>query len=197
MITAIQRARVAILTVALVYVASVLVGMVMVHAGLAFALNTRDAIVGQAYGGSNATINARLNGQPLLAALSDFAGNLLLGAVPSTVTGLGVIFPYPLAAYRGWIGGIVSVDGQHLSRLAQPGEAIYYLVTLILQLIPYSLAGGAGVHLGVAYFKTHSRSDVKIKWYDLPREALRDVAWIYLLVVPLFLIASLWEFLIG
>ena len=134
------------------------------------------------------------SGQPLLAALSDFGSNLLLGAVPNTLEGLGVIIPYPLAAYRGWVGGIVSVDGNHASRLAQPGEAVYYLVTLLLQLIPYSLAGGAGVHLGLAYYRAHSRPQGP-KWYILPRPELLDVARIYVLVVPLFLIASLWEFL--
>jgi uncharacterized membrane protein SpoIIM required for sporulation len=192
---AIRRARFPILSIALTYVVAVLVGIVMAHSGVAFALNARDSIVGQAYNGSDATINAMQNGQPLQAALSDFSGNLFLGAVPSTVTGLGVVFPYPLAAYRGWVGGIVSVDGNHSSRLAQPGEAIYYLVTLLLQLIPYSLAGGAGVYFGLAYYRAHSHSPAP-KWYVLPRPELVDVARIYLLVVPLFLIASLWEFLI-
>lgn len=180
---------------AITYVAGVLVGMVMALNGTPSALNARDSIVGQAYSGSDATINAMQNGQPLLAALSDFSGNLFIGAVPSTITGLGIIFPYPLAAYRGWIGGIVVVDENHASRLAQPGEAVYYLVTLILQLIPYSLAGGAGVHLGLAYYRSHSRSPA-LRWYALPLPELLDAARIYLLVVPLFLIASLWEFLV-
>jgi uncharacterized membrane protein SpoIIM required for sporulation len=192
---AVKRAKLPILSIALTYVVAVLVGIVMAHAGVSFALNARDSIVGQAYNGSDPTINAKQNGQPLLAALSDFSGNLFLGGVPSTITGLGVVFPYPLAAYRGWVGGIVSVDGNHVSRLAQPGEAIYYLVTLILQIIPYSLAGGAGVYFGLAYYRTHSHAPAA-KWYVLPRPELLDVARIYLLVVPLFLIASLWEFLI-
>jgi len=192
---ALRRARLPIFTIGLTYVLAVLVGLAMVHAGVSFALDARDSIVGQAYNGSDPTINAKQNGQPLLAALSDFSGNLFLGAVPSTITGLGVVFPFPLAAYRGWIGGIVSVDGNHVSRLAQPGEAIYYLVTLLLQLIPYSLAGGAGVYFGLAYYRTHSRPPAA-RWYQLPRPELLDVARIYLLIVPLFLIASLWEFLI-
>ena len=154
---AIRRARLPILTIALTYLVAVLVGIGMAQGRVAFALNARDRIVGQAYNGSDPTITAMQSGQPLLAALSDFGGNLFLGAVPSTIGGLGVVFPYPLAAYRGWIGGIVSVNGNHTSRLAQPGEAIYYLVTLILQLIPYSLAGGVGVYLGLAYYRTHSR----------------------------------------
>jgi hypothetical protein len=192
---AILRAKYPILTIALTHILAVLVGAVMVHAGVAFALNTRESIVGQAYSGSDPTINALQSGQNLQAALSDFGSNLFLGAIPSTLGGLGVIFPYPLAAYRGWVGGIVSVDGNHVSRFAQPGEAVYYLVTLILQLIPYSLAGGAGVHLGLAYYRMHSVSQ-SVRWYALPQQALLDVGRIYLLVVPLFLIASMWEFLL-
>ena len=174
---AIRRARFPILTMALTYLVAVLVG------------------IGMAHSGSDPTITAMQNGQPLLAALSDFSSNLFLGSVPSTLGGLGVIFPYPLAAYCGWVGGIVSVDENHASRLAQPGDTIYYLVTLVLQLIPYSLAGGPGVHLGLAYYRIHSRSQAA-KWYEFPWPALLDVARIYLLVVTLFLIASLWEFLV-
>jgi hypothetical protein len=192
---AIRRARIPILTIALTYLASVLVGIGMVHGGVPFALNARNDIVGRAYAGSSPTILAMQSGHPLLAALSDFGGNLFLGAVPSTMSGLGVVFPYPLAAYRGWVGGIVSVDGNGSSRFARSSEAIYYVVTLILQLIPYSLAGGAGVHLGLAYYRMHSRSQTA-KWYEFPRPAVLDVARIYLPILPLFLIASLWEFLL-
>ena len=191
---AIRRSRIPILTIALAHLTGVLIGILMVHGGVSLALDTRDSIVGRVYNGSDPTINALQNGQPLIAALSDFGANLFQGAVPSTLSGLGVIFPYPIALYRGWVGGIVSVDGSHISRFAQPGEAVYYVITLLLQLIPYSLAGGAGVHLGLAYYRSHSGAG-KSRWFELPEPELRDVARIYLLVVPLFLIASLWEFL--
>lgn len=192
---AIRRARIPILTIAATYLVSVLTGIGMAHSGVPIALDTRDRIVGQAFSGSNPTITALQKGQPLQAALSDFRDNLLFGAVPITMSGLGVVFPYPLAFYQGWVGGIVSVDGEHASRFAEPGEAVYYVVTLILQLIPYSLAGGAGVHLGLAYYRLHSRPPA-VPWYALPRLEALDVARIYLLIIPLFLIASLWEFLL-
>lgn len=192
--SAVHRAWLPIMLMALTYLAGVLIGIGMVQARVPLALNTRDQIVGQAYNGSDPTINALQSGQPVLAALSDFSRNLFVGAVPDTVGGLGIVIPFPLAAYRGWVGGIVSVDANHSSRLAQPGEAIYYLITLILQLIPYSLAGGAGVSLGLAYYRKHSGPHAG-RWYSLPRLELLDVGKIYLLVVPLFFIASLWEFL--
>ena len=132
----------------------------------------------------------------LKAALFDFGGNLLTGAIPNTIEGIAVIMPYPFVAFRGWVGGIVSVgtDKNHTSRLADPGEGSYYLLTLILQLIPYSLAGGAGVNLGMARFRPRSFYQ-GIKWWGFPKEAILDVFRIYVFVVPLFLIASLWEFL--
>ncbi len=193
---AVNRARIPILTIALLYALSVTVGILMVNIGSQFALNTRDQVVGQAYSGHDPTINALQNGNRLQASLSDFSTNLFLGAVPNTLGGLGVIFPYVIVAYRGWIGGIVSVDQNHASRLSQPSEAVYYLVTLILQLIPYSLAGGAGVQLGLSYYRNQPKSNVP-KWLGIPKMAVIDVARIYMLVVPLFLLASIWEFFLA
>jgi len=188
---ALSRARLPILTVALCYLVSVITGAVMAHTGSPYALSMRDQIVGQAQTGS--TLTALAQGNRLQAALLDFGGNLL-GAVSSTISGLAVIMPYPLIIYRGWVGGIVSVDDAHVSRFASPAEGAYYLVTLVLQLIPYTLAGGAGVNLGLAFLRRRPPYDGE-RWLSIPKEALYDVGRVYILVVPLFLIASLWEFL--
>jgi uncharacterized membrane protein SpoIIM required for sporulation len=192
-IRAISRARYAILTVAVTYAISVLVGMIMVHAGNTFALSYRDRSVGAAQ--QSSVGQAIQRGNNLYAAFSDFAGNLILGAMPKTLSGFGIIFPYPWVAYQGWIGGIVSVRGDHTSRLNDPRSATYYLLTLVLQLIPYSLAIGAGVNVGMSMFWPPVYYQGQ-KWLGLfSKEALRDVGRIYALVVPLFLVASLWEFL--
>jgi hypothetical protein len=192
---ALSRARAAIISIGLVYLASVIAGAVMVHTGNQFALDFADNLVAQAHSDDPSSL-ALQRGDRIGAALSDFSRNLLVGAVPNTITGLAVVIPYPLVAFRGWVGGIVSVntDAAHTSRLADWGEAVYYIITLILQLIPYTLAGGAGVNLGMAYLRPRHfyRGD---KWLTLPSEAVRDVLRIYVLVVPLFLVASLWEYL--
>jgi len=189
---AVSRARTAILSIVLTYVLSVAVGIGMVHAGNRFALSYRDKLVARA-GRSDPAAIALRQGNRLRAALLDFGRNLFLGAVPQTVGGLAIALPYPVAAYRGWVGGIVSVDRAHASRLAKRRSAAYYVLVLVLQLVPYSLAGGAGVNLGLTYLRSrpHGRGE---KWLGLPKEAVQDVLQIYLLVVPLFLIASLWEF---
>jgi uncharacterized membrane protein SpoIIM required for sporulation len=192
-VRAIGRARRSIFTVAGTYGVSILIGMVMVHAGNTFALTYRDHLVNQA--AQSPVALAATQGDNLRAALWDFAGNLVVGAAPKTVSGFGIIFPYPMVAYQGWVGGIVSVRGDHTSRLNDPRSAVYYVLTLLLQVIPYSLAVGAGVNVGVALFRPPPYYQGQ-KWLGLfPKEALRDVGRIYALVIPLFLVASLWEFL--
>jgi hypothetical protein len=180
--------------VGVAYVLGVVVGVVMVQTGNTFALAQRDTLVASANASDPASI-ALDHGDRPQAALIDFGENLVLGGVPSTVGGLAIVIPYPVALYRGWVGGIVSVDSAHISRLATPAEAAYYLGTLVLQLIPYTLAGGAGINLGLAYLRPRPCYAGK-RWLGFPIEALRDVGWIYVLVVPLFFIASLYEFLL-
>jgi uncharacterized membrane protein SpoIIM required for sporulation len=191
---AVNRARYPILFTAIVYFLSVSIGMIMAHTGNKFALDYRDRLVNQAHQ-SNPASAAYLQGNNIQAALWDFGGNLVLGAFPKTVSGISVLLPYPMVIQQGWVGGIVSVRNDHTSRLYNPHSAIYYLLTLFLQLVPYSLAVGAGVNAGIAVFRTPPYYEGR-KWFGIfPEEALRDVARIYLIVIPLFLIASLWEFL--
>jgi len=68
-----------------------------------------------------------------------------------------------------------------------------------MQLIPYSLAGGAGVRLGLGFLLAKGRWGYggSARWLTIPSEGVLDVLRIYILVVPLFLIASFVEFLAG
>jgi hypothetical protein len=162
--------------------------MLMVHSGNQFALSTRDELVGKAQSGDVLTQES-----PLRMALADFRGNLI-GASADALGGLGVVFPFPLIVYRGWVGGIVSVDGAHLSRLAHPASAAYYLSVLLLQLVGYTLAAGAGINAGLSMWRPRAEYAGK-KLLGIPQEALRDLARIYVLAVPILLSASMWEFL--
>jgi Stage II sporulation protein M len=192
---ALRRTRLPILWVALAYLVGVLTGALSVHAHNSFALNYRDGLVGRAYQSDPAAL-ALSRGHWVRAAAADFAGNLLAGAAPSSIMGLSVALPFPLAVYRGWVGGIVSVDNHHTSRLAHARECAYYLGVLALQLIPYTLAGAAGVRLGLAVVLPRSRWAYSSQqlWLSLPAEGIRDALRIYLLVLPMFLIASAVEF---
>jgi hypothetical protein len=57
------------------------------------------------------------------------------------------------------------------------------------------LAGGIGVRLGLTYFRQYEEYRNVKKWLGYPVEALLDVARVYAVIVPLFCVASLWEFL--
>lgn len=190
---AVRRARTAIFSLAAIYGLSVTAGIFMVHLGSRTALDYRDRLVARAYRKDGASILFQRKHR-ITAAFRDACGNLALGAAPSTITGLTVVSPYLFAAYRGWVGGIVSVDGHHKSRLGAWRGGAYYLTTLILQLIPYSLAGGIGIHLGLSYFRNSLYYPGK-KIGGYPVQAILDVVRVYCLVAPLSLIASLWEFL--
>jgi Stage II sporulation protein M len=183
----------AILSVVLTYVVSVVIGLMLAHAGNSFALAHRNRIVGTAQT-NDVSAMANNRGQPVRAALLDWGGNLR-GAAVDSVLGMGVVFIYPMVVYRGWVGGIVSVEHDGTSRLRKPLAAAYYFLTLILQLSGYSLAAGAGVNLGVSMFRPRPFYQGP-KWLrTFPQEAVRDVARIYVLVIPVLCIASFWEFL--
>lgn len=191
-ISAIHRARISVVSVAATYALSVAIGIAMAGAGSELALARRDAIVADAR--SSDTLVADRDGDHLRAALLDFTGNLGASAVDA-VTGISVVGAYPLVAYRGWVGGIVSVDSRHRSRLGDAGSATYYLVTLVLQLIPYSIAGGMGVHLGIGAWRA-VRAPRAGSWLGLPSDRLRDAVLAFVVIAPLFLVAALWEFLV-
>jgi hypothetical protein len=188
---ALHRARWPIASIAAAYALSLAVGIVMVRMGNEFALVTRDAIVGDAVASDPASLALR-RGDAGTAAVIDFAQNVALGAVPTTVMGLAIIGPYPIAAYRGWVGGIVSSRADRSNRLDELGSATYYLAVIVLQLLPYSLTGGAGVALGLAFIRPRRAGQARI--LGLPREQLADVGWIYALSIPLFFVAAVVEF---
>lgn len=191
--SALQRSRPGILVIAATYAVSLGTGMLMSHAGNRFALGYRDSLVARAHLADPAS-RADDAGAHSTAAAIDFSRNLGLAAIPETIGGLTLVLPVGLAAYRGWVGGIVSVDGHHASRLRQPRSAVYYLITLALQLAAFTLAGGGGLHLGWAFLRGHGPF-VGPSWFRLPKPALVDVIWLYVLIVPLFALGSLWEFL--
>lgn len=191
---ALRRARGPIFASAVTYLSFVLLGIALATAGWPFAVGQRDSIVAGAR--SSAITQAYGRGDRVQAALLDFAANLGLGAIPTSITGLSVLGPFPIAAYRGWVGGVVSIDGRHQSRLANPAEASYYLVTLALQIVGFVLTMGAGVRVGLAAWRVRNDAEVRsMLGVRIPTQALEDAGWIYVVATPFFLVASLWEFL--
>lgn len=193
LVAALNRARGPIVASAANHLTFLLLGIGLATAGWGPAVSQRDAIVQGAQ--TSPITQAYGRGDRLTAALLDFASNTVLGALPTSVIGLSVVGPFPIAAYRAWVGGIVSIDYRHRSRLANADTAIYYVVTVLLQSIGYVLTMGAGVHVGLTAWRrrgdTSLRSIAGMRW---PTIALVDAVWIFALAVPIFLAASLWEF---
>ena len=163
----------------------------MVHAGNSLALSYSDNIVGHATINDNASINYK-KGNRFKAVFIDFSGNLFLGSIPQSAMGLGIIFPFFTTAYQGWIAGIVSVDNSHQSRLKKTKSALYYFIVVLLQFMPYSLTIGAGLALGVKTYKLNKSR--KLVEYRLDESGVKDLLNIYLLAIPMFFIASFFEF---
>lgn len=193
-ITALLSCRFYVLSIFFVYVISCTTGILMVHTGSEFALTQRDKIVGAALHADNAALNYR-SGNKLTAALYDFGSNLFLAAIPQTVLGLAIVPPYFTTAYQGWVGGIVSVNGAHQSRFTHFKSGAYYVVVLLLQIAAFSLSIGAGVKCGVETYKYNTDVGWKFWKFRIPKESIIDVGYVYLVSVPIFLIASCFEFL--
>jgi hypothetical protein len=192
--TALNRCRIQILLVFAGYIIFVMIGIIMSHSGNHFALSYRDKIVGQALSTDKASINYA-KGNNFSAALYDFKGNLLSGAIPQTLMGFSIVIPCFTVAKQGWVGGIVSVDDEHKSRFKNLKSILYYFIVLLGQLIPYSMAIGAGMKCGIDFYKTNKTVGWDIRKIKIPKTSLIDVGYIYIVVIPLFFIASCFEFL--
>ena len=190
---AVRRARLPIVTIAITYFVFLAVGIAMAHAGSAFALTRRDILVRHGETHDPAAIAFR-EGKLSKAIAIEF-GRDFYRAVAKTLEGLTVVAPYPLAAWGGWYGGILSVDSNHDSQLRDPFNAVYYLCFEVLRIISTSLAGGAGVNLTLACFRSRPwyQGD---KWLVVPKEAVRDLCRIYGFIVPLLLISATWEYFV-
>ena len=193
-IKAVVRCRPFAASIFLTYLVSSSVGIIQADAGNTFALAERDKTVQKALTSDKASI-AYQSGNHASALVFDAAGNLFYAAMPQTVGGLGVILPYFSVAYQGWVGGIVSVDGTHRSRLRTIKGASYYCFVLLLQFIPFSLSIGAGVRCGVELYRHNTAVSWRFWRYRVPRQSFIDLGIVVALTVPLFVVASAFEFL--
>lgn len=192
--TAIRACAPYSLSIFVTYSLSAALGAAMVHAGSRAALARRDAVVGRAIASDRSSIDYR-EGHRVRAALADATANFIRAALPQTIAGLTIVLPYFSVAYQGWVGGIVSVDGGHRSRLRSVRGAAYYLGTLLLQFAAFSLCIGSGVRCGVALYDRNRDVGWRLWRYQLPHTILADVASVVACSIPLFLIASCFEFL--
>ncbi len=81
------------------------------------------------------------------------------------------------------------------SRFGDWRGAVYYLVTILLQITGFSLVVGGGVNAGVALLRPRVEYQGAKLLGILPVEAAKDFGWLYLAALPILLVASTWEFL--
>ena len=192
--TAIRRCGRYSASIFLTYVLSATVGAIMVHSGSRYALSRRDAIVERALVHDRASIDYRA-GRRVRAALADAAANFGLAALPQTVAGLTVVLPYLTVARQGWVGGIVSVDGHHVSRFRSLRGGAYYVGVLLLQFLAFSLCIGGGIRCGVALYEENRQVGWRFWRYRLAPAPVGDLLRVVCSSIPLFLLASSFEFL--
>lgn len=168
----------------------------MTHTGNNFALSYRDKIVGHALQTDEASINYN-EGNKLSAAVNDFRENLFFAAIPQTLFGIAIIVPYFSVTIQGWVAGIVSVDNNHKSRLTHFKPAFYYFLVLLLQFIPFSIAIGGGIRFGIDLYKANKKIGWLVWKYRIEKKSLYDLGYVYIPAVPLFFIASCFEFMSG
>lgn len=103
-IRAVGKARLPILAIALTHAFAVATGAVMVHAGNGFALAYRDRLLAQAHATDPASL-ASQKGDDLRAAFVETA-RTQWACIALGVTGLTIVSPFVLSAYRGWVGAL-------------------------------------------------------------------------------------------
>ena len=191
---AIAGSRIYALSIFLVYVISCTVGILMVQSGNRLALSQRDKIVSAAVQNDKAAHDYQ-SGKKLTATLYDFAGNVFMAAIPQTVGGLAILPPYFTVAYQGWVGGIVSVNGLHQSRFTNLKATAYYFIVLLLQFAAFSLSIGAGIKWGVDTYRHNTQVGWRIWKFRIPKKSIVAVSCVYLVSLPIFFLASCFEFL--
>ena len=99
---------------------------------------------------------------------------------------------------RGVPGGIVihlCGTGGKPACPTQPATLTGTLTSADVVALPaQGIAAGAGVNLGLSLWRRQPYYEGE-KWLGFPKEAVLDVLRIYAVVIPLFLVASLFEFL--
>lgn len=134
--------------------------------------------------------------KPLTGALADnlplkilytFGFNLLFGAfVSTTFMGLVFFFPYLIAVWRSFIIGVLVSDMDSSAVM----NVIFY-GTFILEFGAYCISSAIGTDLGLSLLWP-SRKGVASRMEAL-REAARDGAKLYILVIIVLFVAAIWE----
>ncbi len=163
------------------------VGSSMVRAGIPWVIEQREVYLKE--------IQNLPYLKPLVGPLSPYLGlkilytflfNLIFGAFLST-TLPGVIFFLPILIniYRAWFVGVV-----FYGFTSSVAGGIIFLFTLFFEFGGYILSSVAGIILGMALLFPYRYGGSR---KEAMRRAIRDGAYLYVLVVMFLLIGAIWE----
>ena len=131
---------------------------------------------------------AIIGGNLILAILFTFLVNLTIGAFLTT-TLVGVIFfiPILITVFRGWVIGIA-----YYGIFDTPTSATLALGTLIFELGAYVFSGAAGINIGLSFIFP-KRIYAALNRWEAFKEAWRDAARLYVIVIVLLALGAIWE----
>lgn len=186
--------RTLLVAVALLYVASYLVGWYLISINSPIAIETAQAL-GQAVFTEQpftSILKSLQGGELLTAILMTFVLNLTTGAfltttLPGIVPLIGALGVVAVTVARGFAIGVVYP--QVLA--ASPAGLALGLGTMILELAAYVFSGAAGINIALAPIQP-SRYGVQSRWMAL-KMAWKDAARIFVIVIILLALGAIWE----
>jgi uncharacterized membrane protein SpoIIM required for sporulation len=189
-----RRMRILLLFAAAVYAGSFLAGYMLVHFRVPFAVALVDAIIGGVLESPVFTpITGALEGGNLGFAIAyTFLLNLSMGAfatttLPGIIPVLGGIGSVAISGFRGFVVGLTYyyVLGESV------GLTILGLGTAVLELGAYVFSTAAGINLSLAaVFPRRYNVERRLVAF---KEAWKDAARLYVLVVILLALGAVWE----
>ena len=193
-IQAAKRMRAELVFVAVLYVASYLVGWYLINIRSPMAVQTaqgvRESVLTEV---PFTTIAQSLRGGELAQAiLITFLVNLTLGAfltttLPGIIPLVGLLGPIAITLIRGFVVGTVYPE---IIASSLGGFALG-LGTMILELGAYVFSGAAGIHVSLAPIMP-IRYGVQGRWAAF-KTAGKDAAKVYVIVVILLALGAIWE----
>lgn len=177
-----------------IYMASFMVGYLMVHTQTPFVMELSKLII-QSLPTSpviSPIISALMGGNLALAITVTFLVNLSIGAfatttLPGVIPLIGGLGSIALSGFRGFLIGVVYYEAFKVSI----GYTAVALGTAILELGAYVFSAVAGINISLSTIFP-KRYEVDSRWVAF-KEAWKDAGRIYVIVVILLALGAIWE----
>lgn len=180
--------------VAVVYIVSFLVGYLMVHIQVPFAMELSEMLVEDIATQQPFTsiMEALGSGNLALAIALTFLVNLSVGAfvtttLPGVIPLVGGVISVAMTGFRGFIIGILYYEVFKVPM----GFAVVAVGTLLLEWGAYVFSAAAGINISLSTIFP-SRYQVDSRWVAF-KEAWKDASRLYVIVIALLALGAIWE----